>query len=162
MGELIYSITTNFGGVTPILPQLFAQFSTANIRIASGWIDGDSVHFVYYEAIDVAAANAIVAAYVPDYTPITGRSITLSPNQSVTSLSYVAFFTTLFPGSTFIRVSANSYLLAAGSYSIRIVDKTNGVVLLTGTFTNTTSNAMIAWGNSSTVSASTPTRSQGA
>ena len=153
MSCLTYSIAVNFGGVSPIISQLCDIIITASYPLSSAWIDGDVVGFQFGAVVDAAAINAIVAAYVR--TPVTRYTMSRTPGvRTVLAPNYTIVGSVTFPGSTYIKVSVDSYLLNAGSYNIRVIDKTNATVLITGTFSNTSNDALVLWGTSSAVSSS--------
>ena len=141
-----YSITTNFGGVSPNLLQLHNEI-VDNINILK-YLKGvvpfeDSVNIIFdlsLSAPEKTELDGIISSHVPIYIPELSERMTIrSKISSTKKKSYIRLGTEIFLGSTYATAKTISYMDSnVTSYDIQIFDKDNHEILLTKTLTNTT------------------------
>lgn len=141
-----YSITTDFGGVTPNIKQLHEEINE-NVVITTPFQGinntGDVVDVIFDSTISApekTELDTLVANHVPVFTPDLPYKMTIFPRKnSYSNKSYKRMGTDMFLGGTYAKSKIISHMdSGATSYNILIFNKDTQDILLETTLSNTT------------------------
>lgn len=147
-----FSLTEDFmGGVIneeQLRFELLEQASFAGVEVIDVGRSGDMVRVVLSVALNetqLAALNAVVAAHVAIQENVNSRTLAcIIPRASkYNDTTFVRCGSMIYQGTIKVRPITSFQIVsymdnAVTSYSFRVFDVTNGKVITTGTFTNTT------------------------
>jgi hypothetical protein len=139
-----YSVSVDFKGVIPNIRQLHNEIInniniTKTLNGVSKYADAINIEFnLTLSSAEKTTLNSIVTAHIPIYIPITPNRLQIYCGNSLKNPIFTLAGTNIFIGSTYATASAISYMdPGITSYTIRIFDKTNKVIILDSNLTNT-------------------------
>lgn len=147
-----YSLSAFTNGIDT--RQLHTEISESSIACSLQRVDtdGTDVQIVFdttLSANDATTLNTIVANHMPTTTPQYKNILTFVPkNSTVSANSYQRLDTLVYTGKksvgTIARIVGIGYMdYGLNSYTVRVYDKTNDVVIAETTFDNTSESSIV-------------------